>query len=273
MNDGDQILVIDVGNSTTVLALMDLRSRRWQARVRLTSNRDRTVDEWRALVDTTFVEPRLPERSLAGVCISSVVPAVTRSLVRLCSDWLGETPLVVSHDLDLGFTVATDQPWEVGSDRIVNAAAAIEDSGCPVIIVDAGTATKIDAVSADNRYLGGVIAPGMGISLDALAGRAARLYAVELSVPPRVIGTNTIDAIRSGVVIGHLAMVEGLIAREREQLDVEAPVIVTGGFGGILAPHLSLKARFIPDLTLSGIALVWERNAGSKARYPTPSVS
>jgi len=155
--------------------------------------------------------------------------------------------------------VAVDQPMEVGADRLVNAVAARQLEGQPAIVIDAGTATKVDAISPDGTFLGGAIAPGIGIGLDALAARAARLYAVEVAPPPRTIGRNTIEAIQSGLINGHVAMVEGLVSRVRSELGEVAPVVVTGGYGPLIAEAIDMPVRREPNLTLIGAAIVWKR--------------
>jgi type III pantothenate kinase len=167
---------------------------------------------------------------------------------------------MVSSDLSLGIQVRTDAPHETGTDRIANCAAAYARFGGPVIVVDVGTATKIEAVTAGGEFLGGVIAPGPAVTLEALASRAARLYAVELRLPETAIGRNTVAAVQSGVVAGHLALIEGMVSRVRDELGGAQHVVLTGGFAEIFAPAKSCITDYVPDLTLRGLRLIWHWN-------------
>jgi type III pantothenate kinase len=261
------LLMIDVGNTNAVFGvsaseLDDAVDPVW----RFSSSRERMPDEWFALL-----HPLIGDLEISAAIISSVVPAITRNLVELCRRHLGLEPTVVGAQLDLGISIQTDAPSEVGTDRLVNSAYAFARWGGPCIVVDLGTATKIEAIASEGAYLGGVIAPGLGLTLEALATRAARLYAVELKTPPTAIGRNTVHAVQSGVVGGHLAMIEGMVARVQSELDAPARAIVlTGGFAATVADSIPIATDYVPDLTLRGLRYLYFRNtrAGSGAIVP-----
>jgi len=259
------LLSVDVGNTSTVFGASEINrepvgiSHQW----RLSSSRERMPDEWFSLVSPLFSATGLEQRDFAGMIVSSVVPAVTRSLVEFGRRYLQLEPIVVSHALDLGISILADMPSEVGTDRLVNAAFAYHRFGGPAIIVDLGTATKLEAVTADGNYLGGVIAPGIGLTLDALASRAARLYSVELKVPAFAIGSNTVTAVQSGVVSGHVAMIEGMVERIRGELGGADHVVLTGGYSSSVADALTCVTAYEPDLTLSGLCFIYQRNCAT----------
>jgi type III pantothenate kinase len=256
------LLAIDVGNTNAVFGLSAANDVPFRAVWRLASDRNRTADEWRALLTPLFASVGPEGNAVDGVALSSVVPAITSALVGFARSVFAVEPLVVGPHLDLGIGVRTDSPGETGSDRIVNAAAAYARFGGPTIVVDLGTATKIEAITDRGDYLGGVIAPGIGLTLDALATRTARLYAVELVRPPRAIGTNTVAAVQSGVVEGHLAMIEGMIRRVAGELGGARAVVLTGGFAETLAGVPETFTDYVPTLTLDGLRLIYQRNRG-----------
>jgi type III pantothenate kinase len=255
------ILAIDVGNTNTVLGLMPQAGGPPAASWRLSSHRERTSDEWRGLLDP-ILGPYVTDGTIRGAIIGSVVPAVTGPLVTLCEQWLGLTPIVVSSALDLGITLGQKQPQEVGADRIANAVAAFDRAQGPCIVIDLGTATKIEAIDACGTFRGGAIAPGLGVSRDALAARAARLFAVDLVAPPAVIGRDTMSAVQSGVVLGHARMVEGLVSDLLGELQTDAAIYLTGGHASAIQDTLRLTVESIPELTLIGLRLLYQRNAG-----------
>lgn len=254
------LLAIDAGNTNVVFGLFGADTEGPVATWRMASRRDRTADEWYSLLSPLLAQHRPGSQSITGAIISSVVPSICESLVLALTSRFEVAPLVVSVDLDLGIAVKTDIPRETGTDRIVNCAEAFARFGGPTIVVDLGTATKIEAITASGEFLGGTIAPGLGLNLDALATRAARLYAVELKRPASVIGSNTIVAVQSGVVEGHLAMIEGIVARMRTTLGAVQHVILTGGFGSILADVESVFTSYVPNLTLDGLQRIYSRN-------------
>jgi type III pantothenate kinase len=256
------LLVVDVGNTNSVFGLVSGTDAAPSASWRLTSVRDRTPDEWFALVAPHVAQAGVLISGVTGMIVSSVVPAIGRSLIELGRRLFEFEPMVVGPHLDLGIRLELDHPAETGADRIVNAAYAYATYGGPTIVVDLGTATKIEAITGDGAFAGGVIAPGLGLSLDALATRAARLYAVELTLPSSAIGRNTVAAVQSGVVAGHLAMIEGMVARVADELGSPRRVVLTGGFSGALASASPIFTDYAPDLTLRGLAYLYRRNAG-----------
>jgi type III pantothenate kinase len=255
------LLVVDVGNTNAVFGVYRSSSADLAKIWRLTSRRDRTADEWFALLQPLLVSRDGDRPRPEAMVVSSVVPAITTALERFAHDHLNVDPLIVRHDLDLGIRVCTAVPAETGTDRIVNAAAAFARFGGPTIVVDLGTATKIEAITGDGDYLGGVIAPGVGLALDTLAGRAARLYAVELKRPVSTVGRNTVGAVQSGVVEGHLAMIEGMVQRVRAELAGARHVVLTGGHSPLFADTTSVFTDVVPHLTLEGLRRIYLRNA------------
>lgn len=267
------LLTIDVGNTNVVVGLWpggeDPAREEICASWRFASVRERTPDEWHAVFEPLVLAALGETGHISGVVMSSVVPAITRAIHRWARDRLGFEPLHVSPDLELGIQVRTDAPHETGADRIANCAAAYARFGGPTIVVDAGTATKIEAITADGVFVGGVIAPGPGVTLEALASRAARLYAVELRLPETAIGRNTVSAVQSGVVAGHLALIEGMVSRVRDELGGARHIVLTGGFADIFAPAKSCFTDYVPHLTLIGLRLIWHWNRWRAAAPPS----
>lgn len=260
------LLVVDVGNTNTVIGVFALDSSEVVATARMSSRRDRMPDEWYAILAPVLAQSGINPRDISAMVISSVVPNVTRWLSAMGEERLGVTPMIVSVDLDLGIGIDYPNPEEIGPDRLVNSLAAVERFGAPVISIDFGTAINFDVVDNHGNYIGGALAPGLVIALDAMVSRAARLFTVELTRPPHAIGRSTSQAIQSGVVLGYLSMIEGMIVRIRAELDGEPTVIVTGGYGEIFAEASDLIHAFVPNLTIDGLRLVYKRslrNTGS----------
>lgn len=258
------MLAIDVGNTNTKIALCEPLGVEVAATWRISSIRDRMPDEWYAILSSLLRTVDQHGDQVTAVAISSVVPTISTWLAEMCRRRMGVEPLLISTADDLGIEILTDNPGETGVDRVVNAVAAFAAFGGPVIVVDCGTATKIDVVSARGAFVGGAIAPGMALSLDALAGRAARLFAVSLDVPERAVGTNTVASIQSGVVLGYLSLCEGLIARIRTEIGEETTVVATGGAGSIVSESLPAITSYVPTLTLDGIRAIYRR----RTRHP-----
>lgn len=252
------LLVIDVGNSHTVLGMYEGPTLRchW----RLQTQRERTADEFGAVTRLLLDSVGAPR--VTGVAISSVVPPLASVLGEFARTYVGQTPLFVGPGVRTGMAILYDKPQELGTDRLVNAVAAHARTGGATVVVDFGTATKIEYVSAAGAYAGGLIAPGIGIAADALFDRAARLYRVDIEAPPRVVGRNTIHALQSGLVFGFASMVDGLIGRVQAEGGSPARVIATGGFAPLLARHCRRIDEVDEFLTLDGLRLIYQRNLG-----------
>jgi type III pantothenate kinase len=247
------LLAIDVGNTQTALGLFEdgVLARHW----RLATEPQRTGDELRL-----FLGGLLELGSLDGICLASTVPTLIRSYEELAAD-VGTRLLVLGPGTRTGIPIRYDDPREVGPDRIANAVAARERHGAPCVVVDFGTSTNFDVVSADGEYVGGVLAPGIEISMEALFERAARLVKVDYVAPETAIGKTTESALRSGLVYGFAGQVDGIVDRIRAELgDDRAPVVATGGLAELIAPHSRTVKSIDPYLTLEGLRLVWELN-------------
>jgi type III pantothenate kinase len=253
------LLAVDVGNTHTVLGLF--RGNRLESDWRVATRKDATPDEtgvvWRALFREAGVDPG----AVSGMIVSSVVPDLNGVLERTGAEYFGVSPLFVEPGIRTGLPILYDNPQEVGADRIVNAVAAVARYGAPVLILDFGTATTLDVVSPKGEYLGGVIAPGLGISAEALFSHAARLSRVDVRRPSRVIGRNTEESVQAGLFHGYAALVEGLVRRIRTELGHDAKVVATGGLAQVFQTELPFLDAVDPDLTLEGLRLLWEKNA------------
>ncbi|EEG76657.1 type III pantothenate kinase [Dethiobacter alkaliphilus] len=252
------LLAVDVGNTNIVLGVYQGRDLKVSWRV--STNRLQTGDEYGVILKNLFVQAGVDDRDLTGMIVSSVVPPLMFSLQEMANRYFGLEPLVVGPGMKTGLNISVENPREVGADRIVNAVAAIELYGAPLIIVDFGTATTFDAISEQGHYLGGAIAPGISISTEALFQRAAKLPRVELAVPKRVIGRDTITSMQSGIIYGFVGQVDGIVRKMIPEFPTRPKVIATGGLAELIARESEALEIINPLLTLEGLRIIHERN-------------
>jgi type III pantothenate kinase len=265
------LLVIDVGNTNTVLGVYEATNvgfvkpagagPKLLAHWRVATVATNTVDEYGVLFRNLFAIDKIDVAEVRGIIISSVVPPMDSVLREVCERYFHLKPLFVEPGVKTGMPVNYDNPAEVGADRVVNGVAAFEKYGGPCIVVDFGTATTFDAVSTKGEYMGGVIAPGIGISAQALFERTARLPRVDIRKPAKIIGSNTVASIQSGLFFGYLGLVDGILERLLEHLGADTNVVATGGLAKMIGEH-SKYIKTVDDLlTLDGLRIIWERNA------------
>ena len=254
------LLVVDIGNTNIVFGIYDGPALRghW----RLATDPKTTADEYGILFTNLLASAGIVPAQTSGAIMSSVVPILTATFETLIEQYFGQRPLVVSSESDTGLTIRYPNPKEIGSDRLINAAAAFHKYRRDLIIVDFGTATTFCAVTKEAEYLGGVIAPGLGISAEALFARAAKLSKVELIRPKTVIGTDTGSSIQSGLLFGYAGLVDTLVKRIEQELGRSAYVIATGGLSSVIAKETTSIQTIEPLLTLEGLALVYHRTTG-----------
>ncbi|WP_427114036.1 type III pantothenate kinase [Megasphaera sueciensis] len=252
------LLVIDVGNTNIVLGVFDGRDLldHW----RISTDRLRTTDEYGVLIRNLFNFNEVNADQIDAIIISSVVPPVMPTLERMCQRYFGVMPLVIGPGVKTGMDIKYDNPREVGADRIVNAVGAYAKYGGPLIIIDFGTATTFCAVSAGGDYLGGAIAPGIGISTEALVQRTAKLPRIEVVTAERVICRNTVQSMQAGVFFGFVGQVEGIVGEMKKELGGKAKVVATGGLSVIIAPAAKSIDVVEPMLTLEGLRIIYDRN-------------
>jgi type III pantothenate kinase len=229
-------------------------------RWRLATDHNRMADEYGILLINLFRHAGIEPAQIHGIALASVVPPLTGTFVEACEKYLGQRPFVIDAGVKTGVRVKYDDPKQVGADRVVDAAAVQKLYGGPACVVDLGTATTFDAISATGEYLGGAIAPGITIAAEALFQRTAKLPKVDLQRPPAAIGRNTVHSIQSGLLFGYVGMVEGMVARFRAELGPNMKVIATGGLAGLIANETKVIDIIAPWLTLEGLKIVYELN-------------
>jgi len=258
------LFCVDIGNTNVVMGLY--QDQELAAHWRIATDHDKMADEYAMLILDLFERSAQDPVAVEGVVVASVVPPLTGIFEKLSQRYFGRQPLVVNAEVHTGVRVLLDSPAEVGADRVVNAVAAYQRYGGPACIVDLGTATTFDILSVDGDYLGGAIAPGIGIAAEALFQRTAKLPRIELIPPPSAIGKNTVQAMQSGLFFGYVGLVEGLVARFRAEMGPGMRVIATGGLASVIAAETDVIDAVDPWLTLEGLRLIWEMNQGGRNR-------
>ncbi len=256
------LLALDIGNTNITLGVWNGRS--WLHHWRLLTNAAQTADAYGIILKTLLKDVGVLT-AVDQAIIASVVPTLSHTFAKICQKHLNIPLLTVNAELPMGLTILVDQPAAVGTDRLVNGVAAFHLFQAPCIIIDMGTATKFDLVSAQQEFLGGVIAPGLGLAAEALASRAAKLSHVALEAPPQTIGKNTVHAMQSGLVFGYLSLIEGLVTRlkaEHPDNNQKIHVLGTGGMINLMAPHTAVFDHIDPWLTLTGLRVIFERVRG-----------
>jgi type III pantothenate kinase len=274
------LLVLDVGNTNTVLGVFARVAtaggeldepppyERLVAHWRVATRQASTVDEYGVLFRNLFSMANLEVAEIHGIVVSSVVPPLDPVLRQVCERYFNSKPLFIEPGVKTGMPVHYDNPAEVGADRIVNAVAAFEKYGGPCVVVDFGTATTFDCVSGKGEYLGGVICPGIGISADALFQRTARLPRVEIRKPQRVIGSNTVGSLQSGLYYGYLGLVDGILELLLSEMGKETKCIATGGLGSMIGTGSKYIKNVDDSLTLDGLRIIWARNVPARRDAP-----
>ncbi len=252
------LLTIDVGNTNITMGVY--QGERLHAHWRIATVHDRMPDEYGILMIQLFAHRGVRAEDITGVAMASVVPPLTHIFREASQRYLGHDPLIVDAGVKTGVRIRYENPREVGADRVVDCAAVQHKYGGPACVVDFGTATTFDAISREGDYLGGAIAPGIGIAAEALFARAAKLYRVEIAPPPKIIGTNTVLAMQSGIFYGYVALVEGMIARFRRELGDDMKVIATGGLAETVARETKAIQYVDPWLTLDGLRIIYAMN-------------
>lgn len=254
----EMLLTIDIGNTNITLGVH--RDKELVNAWRLATDHERLSDEYGLQLLGLLQHAGLQSSDIKGAAMASVVPPLTGVFYDACTNYIGQQPLVIDAGVKTGVRIRIEDPKAVGADRVVDAAAVTNLYGGPACVVDFGTATTFDAISAEGDYLGGAIAPGIVISADALTRRTAKLPRVDLIRPPSIIGRNTVQAMQSGLIFGYVGLVEGIVARMREELGKQMKVIATGGLSSLISRETDIVDILAPWLTLDGIRIVWEMN-------------
>ena len=257
------LLALDVGNTNVTIGAF--QGERLAGRWRLRTIREQTADEWGILLHNLFSLSSLDLSSVDGVIISSVVPAVDQPLEAMAQRYFSRRPVFVSTALDLGLPIRYDNPREVGADRLANAVAALRNYGGPVVAVDLGTTINFDIVSTSGEFLGGVICPGVGMSISGLVAQTARLPMVDFREPEKLIGSNTVGSITSGLYYGFIGMIDGVLERLASELGQGLKAVATGGQGQMIVRSSRWVKIYDEDLTLHGLRFIWERNASNSS--------
>ncbi|MGV3463939.1 MAG: type III pantothenate kinase [Heyndrickxia sp.] len=252
------LFVLDVGNTNIVLGIYD--EDKLKHHWRIETDRFKSEDEYAMIINALFQHVGIHFKDINGVIISSVVPPINYALERMCNKYFNVKPLIVGPGVKTGLDIKYDNPKEVGADRIVNAVAGIHEYGSPLIIVDFGTATTYCFINEEGQYLGGAIAPGIGISAEALYSRASKLPRIEITRPEGIVGKNTVAAMQAGIVYGYVGQVEGIVTRMKAKSKKEPIVIATGGHSSLIASESKLIDIVDPFLTLKGLSLIYKRN-------------
>ncbi len=253
------LFTIDIGNTNITFGVYD-KTNTLQYHWRIKTDRGRLSDEYGIIMLGLMRHEGLDFSHIRGVCMASVVPPLTQVFVKMVKKYVKQTPLLIEAGMKTGVKVLYDSPRDVGADRIADAAATYQLYGGPACVVDFGTATTFDGISATGDYLGGAIAPGIGIAAEALFSQTSKLPRVDLVRPPRAIGTNTVYAMQSGLIFGYVGMVEGMVARYKAELGPDMRVIGTGGLARTIAKETDVIEVVNPWLTLEGLRLIWEMN-------------
>jgi type III pantothenate kinase len=260
------LLAVDIGNTTVAIGMF--RDAKLVKSWKIKTDRDKTADEYGTVLLNLFQVAEIPPKKVEAAIISSVVPPLTPVVQDVCQDFFGLEALVVGPGLRTGMPILYENPLEVGADRIAAAVAAFEKHGGPAIVVDFGTATTFDAISAKGEYLGGAIAPGIQISAEALYLKTARLPRIEIRKPKRAVGRTTVTSMQSGLYFGYVGLVTNIIEEVRKELGKGGKVIATGGFGGPITPEVPAIDVYEPDLVLEGLRIIFERNREEQNRPP-----